>query len=65
MVTKAETRALAQIKEILIEVSSNHSNHDFDKTAMGIYSLCRPGTNICGACGTNLEVEREMYCPES
>ena len=33
--------ALAQIKEILVEVSCNPEDYDMDKTAMEIYSLAR------------------------
>ena len=35
--------ALAQIKEILVEVSCNPEDYDMDKTAMEIYSLAQAG----------------------
>jgi len=35
------TKAIAQIKEILIEVSCNPQDYDLDKTAMEIYALSR------------------------
>ena len=41
MVTKAEIKTVAQIKEILIDVSCNPEDYDLDKTAMEIYSLAR------------------------
>ena len=61
MTTKAEARTMAQIKEILIEVSCNPGDYDLNKTAMEIYILAQSAKDICGFCGIDLAVEREMF----